>query len=97
MRTITLKGLKVEASNGLNYLAGSSNTYFMREFIRTTLQGEWCRASRSWRVNPELVALHCGAAAAKKSGADLYLACMWQASQEGERVDWAGVHEALVY
>ena len=97
MRTITLKGLKVEASNNLVWLAGSSNTYFMREFIRTELQGEWHRDSRSWRVNPELVALHCGAAAAKQSGADLYLACMWQAAQEGEKVDWAGVHEALVY
>ena len=97
MRTITLKGLKVEASNSLARLAGSSNTYFMREFIRTELQGVWCSASRSWRVNPEKVALYCGAAAAKQSGADLYLACMWRAAQEGEKVDWAGVHEALVY
>ena len=91
MRTINLKGLRVEATNSLTRIAGSSNTYFMRDFIRCELEGEWCPSSRSWKVNPELVALHCGVAAAKQSGKDLYLACMFEASQQGERVDWAAV------
>ena len=94
MRTITLKNTKITASNNLARLAGDANTYQIRDYIRTELDGKWNAQSRSWKVDPQKVAEACGAAAAKQCGKDLYLAAMFQASNEGERVDWGGVYES---